>query len=1072
MTSTVPPDVLDAVRAALAPHYEIERTLGAGAMGSVLLGRDTTLERPVAIKIINPELAATASFRQRFLQEARTVARLRNGSIVAIHAAGEAGGVLYFVMEFVPGESLRDLLDREGRLPPARAVPILRDLADALAVAHRNGVVHRDIKPENILIDRETGRPKLTDFGIARSLAAAGERMTGTGMSVGTPAYMSPEQAAGERDVDGRSDLYALGLVGYEMLAGQQAFSGKSAASVIMKQITEPPPPLLERAEGTPPALAAVIERALAKDPDQRWPDGEAMARALEAASAEGGGRFAEGGGRKAEGDGEVPPSAFRPPPSGKTRRTLLAGAAALALAALGWWGLANRSGAPSAEEARKSILVVPFNVLSPDQSVGWLRDGSVSMLALTLAQWKDLRVVDYEHVLDLLRDANLEGRPLGLEDARRLARKAGVWTVVMGEVQKPTPTDSVVVLAKVYDVARGGAPLETAKVAAPPNGDPRPVFDALASRLLGLAGAPANIKPAELARTTTGSVDAYRHYLTGVRALNAWKLEEADTAFARALAADTTFALAYYKRALGHGWRQVSDTLSLHYSRRAVANAGRLPPRERALVEGYNDQLERNFDGAQRKFAELIARDSGDAEAWYGLGDAYFHDPRPPRPQNLTRSLRAFNRTVALDSTYHLAYQHRIELFRDAGRAGGGVLLEGDSVRFLDEKEAQALGRARVEAARARARELAIRDAQQWVYTDGDAPNAYLSLADAYAAARQYDQAIETLRRALARPATSRPDFLYKIATYQLGARSPEALASLRTALRQAPAETLQARGGAQRYNAVLSSVNVALWHGALGDMDRDFETLFAVRPTIPMGDRNGGRAVSTASIFQSFRLSIFALVGGDAADALREIRETAKRLEAIPGEGGEVARRESAAMNIAGYMLTRDSAYLAAFRRWAKSDPPPAMVALAALDAGDTARARAVAARIRPPDTTRIVRQGDGGSSGTMEAELLARLGDPRGALAMLEGANPDDFGLDGLDARWVFYPLSLQRRGALYEQLGDRARADSAYTRFVDLWKDGDPRVQPLVRQARARLQALRDAPAGRAVEAGKP
>jgi len=238
MTIPLPPDVLDAVRGALGAQYEIQRVLGSGAMGSVLLAHDRTLDRPVAVKIINPELAATSTFRQRFLQEARTIAKLRHGNIVGVHAAGEAGTVLYFVMEFVPGESLRDLLERDGALPRSRAIAILRELTDALGYAHRAGVIHRDIKPENILIDAATGHARLTDFGISRSLAAAGDRMTGTGMSIGTPAYMSPEQASGERDVDGRSDLYSLGLVGYEMIAGAPAFTVKSSASVIIKQIT------------------------------------------------------------------------------------------------------------------------------------------------------------------------------------------------------------------------------------------------------------------------------------------------------------------------------------------------------------------------------------------------------------------------------------------------------------------------------------------------------------------------------------------------------------------------------------------------------------------------------------------------------------------------------------------------------------------------------------------------------------------------------------------------------------------------------------------------------------------
>src|SRR5919202_5831569 len=222
-------DLLTQLRKALAPQYDVERVLGHGGMGMVVLGRDRALDRPVAIKVIPPEVAVTARHRQRFLQEARIVAKLRHPNIVAVYSAGEAGGLLYFVMEYVPGESLRDLLDRDRCCDAGRAEAILRDLAGALAFAHMRGVVHRDIKPENVLLDQETGRAMLAVFGVAQAFAAPDEpRLTGPGVVVGSPQYMSPEQAAGVRELDGRSDIYALGLVGYEMLAGEPAFAGET----------------------------------------------------------------------------------------------------------------------------------------------------------------------------------------------------------------------------------------------------------------------------------------------------------------------------------------------------------------------------------------------------------------------------------------------------------------------------------------------------------------------------------------------------------------------------------------------------------------------------------------------------------------------------------------------------------------------------------------------------------------------------------------------------------------------------------------------------------------------------
>ncbi|MDF1506164.1 serine/threonine-protein kinase, partial [Roseisolibacter sp. H3M3-2] len=280
-----PPDLLDELRRALAGRFDVERLLGAGGMGSVYVGRDVTLDRPVAIKVVNPDVALAPTVRQRFLAEARTVARLRHPHVVAVHAAGEAGGLLYFVMEYVPGESLRDRLARDGRFDDAEALVVLRDLARALGYAHAQGVVHRDVKPENVLLDAESGRAMLTDFGVAQALAAQDEgdgRLTGMGIVLGSPRYMSPEQAAGERQLDGRSDVYALGLVAYEMFAGEPAVTATSAPTILMKHLTEKPTPIATRNERVTPGLAAVIERALEKDPAQRWDSADAMADAVD----------------------------------------------------------------------------------------------------------------------------------------------------------------------------------------------------------------------------------------------------------------------------------------------------------------------------------------------------------------------------------------------------------------------------------------------------------------------------------------------------------------------------------------------------------------------------------------------------------------------------------------------------------------------------------------------------------------------------------------------------------------------------------------------------------------------
>jgi len=269
---------------ALGQEYAVERELGRGGMGVVLLARDLRLERSVAIKVQLRERAADATHRQRFLREARTAAKLSHPNIVPILHADEAGAFAYFTMPYVDGETLAERVHSRGRPPAREVVRLLREVAWALAYAHARGVVHRDVKPENILVERTTGRVLVSDFGIA--FEAHTSRLTGDDQMVGTAMFMSPEQILG-RELDGRSDLYSLGVVGYWLLAGQHPFEGAATPAMLVKHATEPAPPLRTTAPEVPAGLAAAIDRCLAKDPDERWPTGEALAEALAAAEGE-----------------------------------------------------------------------------------------------------------------------------------------------------------------------------------------------------------------------------------------------------------------------------------------------------------------------------------------------------------------------------------------------------------------------------------------------------------------------------------------------------------------------------------------------------------------------------------------------------------------------------------------------------------------------------------------------------------------------------------------------------------------------------------------------------------------
>ena len=265
--------------AALADRYRIERELGQGGMATVYLALDLKHHRHVALKVLRPELAAAIG-PERFLREIEISAGLHHPHILALYDSGEASGFLYYVMPFVDGESLRDRLTREKQLPLDDALLIAREVADALSYAHSRGVVHRDIKPENILL--ESGHAVVADFGIAKAISAAGgESLTQTGIAIGTPQYMSPEQAAGEKDIDGRSDLYSLACVLYEMLTGQPPFTGPTVESVVRQHMVEQARPVSQLRPAVPAVIADVLTRALAKNPADRFSPAAHFAAAL-----------------------------------------------------------------------------------------------------------------------------------------------------------------------------------------------------------------------------------------------------------------------------------------------------------------------------------------------------------------------------------------------------------------------------------------------------------------------------------------------------------------------------------------------------------------------------------------------------------------------------------------------------------------------------------------------------------------------------------------------------------------------------------------------------------------------
>ena len=1068
MAADTPSSMIETLRRALAGRYEVERMLGQGGMGSVFLGRDIVLDRPVAIKVVAPELAGAEAIRERFLQEARLVARLRHPSIVAVYAAGEAEGLLYFVMELVEGESLRDRLARDGRMDGEAGAVVLRDLARALSYAHEHGVVHRDVKPENILLDGATGRALLVDFGVARALSAGDARVTMTGYTLGSPKYMSPEQASGERDLDGRSDVYSLGLVGYEMLSGAAAVSATTPGAAIVAQITQVPAPL-EPGEGATPELIAVIERAIEKAPDARWASAGAFADALDAVL----------GGHPVTAATTAAGTARISAATRKRRRLALgavAVAAILAIGAIGWAAMGS-GGIPAGVDPRKSFLVAPFEITgSSADEISWLREGSVSMLSLNLAQWKDISVVDYERSLDLLREADLEDeRRIALADAREMAREAKMWTVVMGRVVG-TP-DSLLVHASLYDVA-SGRKLDEAQRSVARAADPRPAFDALARDLLDLVGAPSNVAVQALAQTTTSSVEAYRDYLEGSRALNSWQLARADSLFASAIEADSTFALAYYKRALTLGWFRVGDPQQTTLIEKALDHGGRLPERQRDIFAAYRDltgalSAERTqdtarmnvmFTSAQKRYAELTRTDSTDADAWYGLADALWHHrpdgwQQPRTVGNWDASLKAFNRTLELDSTFHLVYSHKLDLYRQASASYAQFILDGDSLVYIGDERARAsYGKERVEEARQRARQLAIAEARAWSRTD-PVPQPYMILASMYMESDQFDSAIVVLEEAFRRPGGRSPRLVYLHAALSAWKSGPEGLAAVRAALDEAPAKSLVAGGITGDLPEILILAgNTAAYGGGLKEVDRIADVVGEAIEHVPGAQLTG--AVVGDWWAQSARLAIgipFSRVKPtfDSLMALIE-RET-------PGAQAGFVRPQIATPLYVAYLASRDERYAEAARKWA-----PAMFArmteidaLRALTKGDTARARALADSFPRPDSVRAKANGMTAQLWIARAQVYEEIGEPRRALEIYEFIQPKHItNMGRVDVALPLTARALLARARLYEEFGEREKASVTYREFLETWRDADPALEPQKQEARDGLARLGD------------
>ena len=627
-------DPLAPLRLALRGHYEIERQIGQGAFATVYLAQDLKHERKVAIKVLNADPTSETS-ELRFIREIRVLARLQHPNILPLHDSGHVDALLYYVMPYVSGETLRERIDRERQLSVADAACIAKEAADALACAHAQGRVHRDIKPENILLSG--GHAIVADFGIARAIDVAGVRsLTRTGIgSPGTPAYMSPEQLLAERDIDSRSDIYSVGCVLYEALTGKPPFAGKEG---FVKRFTDAPPVASRARKDVPLWLDAIIEKALARNPTDRYPTATELVRALAA------GLSTEQAIRP-QGASDVSPPPEQPvvhtapdskelssadrqtagaleqstPDQNESRshrvRLILGFVAGIALLALLFAVLPRqlrgtfRSSIPL-DSTRLALL--PITGPQPRD----LSNAFAGKIYAAFSQWEGLDIVPYEDVRAALGEDASSPRSRG--DAISIAKKVGAGRIVWSRL---TGSETGTARLELYDVAKDKIIRE---LTIPLDAD-QVTYAVAARSLLSVPNRPAS---ADGGDGQTRSYAAWSSYGLGHVYLHEWKLADAETAFRASLVADPRYTPARAWLAEVLSWRApFSPREWREEAARALMDSSKLSTRERSIATGLIQLGTRRYPEACGTYAGVTRRDSLDFVGWYGLAQCHSLD-------------------------------------------------------------------------------------------------------------------------------------------------------------------------------------------------------------------------------------------------------------------------------------------------------------------------------------------------------------------------------------------------------------------------------------------------------------
>jgi serine/threonine-protein kinase len=650
-------DLLPRLQAALGSSYRLERELGGGGMSRVFLAEETALGRQVVIKVLPPDYAAVLSI-DRFRREIQLASRLQHPHIVPLLTAGEAGGTLYYTMPFVDGESLRARLNRKEPLPTAEVVRLLGEIADALAYAHEHGVVHRDIKPENILLSGQ--HAVVTDFGIAKALGSisGGGTLTSAGLSMGTPAYMAPEQIAADPNIDHRADLYAFGVLGYEMLTGRAPFAGRTPQELLAAHLTERPADVTRGRPDCPPALAGLLMQCLEKDREVRPTSAAEVRQRLNALSS----------------------GAFTPVPKRRSRMLGL-GVAALIVTVLitgyfaGLWP--GRSlVAQGLLDARDPVLLADISNHTRDSTLGV---AAGEALRVDLTQSRTVTVFSSAQInAALTRMQRPADTPIDPALAREIAQREGVKAVITGDIASVGPAFTF--SAQIVS-AESGEPLAAFREVAHDSTELIETIGKVSHELRRKIGESLkNIGAGQpLEEVTTPSLVALRKYSQAIRiAATEGSSSRADQLLEEAVALDTGFAMAW--RRLGVNYGNVGDRArQRHAMKTALLHQDRLTERERYLTLGtYYTRVDVQPQKARAAYEALLDLEPDNMPALNNMGLVY---ARLKDPQKANEYYR---RAIAADSGSSTAWFNLVQGFITSGQPDSATsLLREASRRF-----------------------------------------------------------------------------------------------------------------------------------------------------------------------------------------------------------------------------------------------------------------------------------------------------------------------------------------------------------------------------------------------------